>query len=68
VYRRELEGAGTHLEFASAAFAYPQASALVELAVPRLQREEHGRLEDVRPIYVRKSDAEIAWDRRRGAG
>jgi tRNA threonylcarbamoyladenosine biosynthesis protein TsaB len=68
VYRRELEGAGSHLEFATAAFAFPQASALVELAVPRIQREEYGRLEDVLPIYVRKSDAEIAWDRRRGAG
>ena len=67
VYRRELEGAGTHVEFASAVFAHPHASALVELAVPRLQREDYGRLEDVRPIYVRKSDAEIAWDRRRGA-
>lgn len=68
LYRRQLEEAGARLEFASAASAHPQASSLVELAVPRLQREEHDRLFEVVPLYLRRSDAEIAWDeRRRGA-
>jgi tRNA threonylcarbamoyladenosine biosynthesis protein TsaB len=67
-YRRDLETAGTHVEFGSATAAYPSAEALVELAVPRFQREEHDRLYDVAPIYVRKSDAEIAWDRRGRTG
>ena len=68
VYRRELEEAGSHVEIASAAHAFPAAAALVELAVPRFQREEFDRVYDLQPIYVRKSDAEIAWDqRRRGA-
>ena len=68
LYRRELEGAGGRLEFASAASAHPQAGSLVELAIPRLYREEYDRLFDVVPLYLRKSDAEIAWDqRRRGA-
>ena len=41
----------------------------MELAVPRFLREEHDRLHDVVPMYLRKSDAEIAWDNRdRGAG
>ena len=48
--------------------AHPSAEALVELAVPRLLREDFDRLYDVQPIYIRKADAEIAWDQRRGAG
>lgn len=68
LYRRQLEEVGAGAEFASAAWAHPQAQALVELAVPRFVREEHDRLFDVVPLYLRKSDAEIAWDqRRRGA-
>ena len=68
VYRRQLEEAGNHVEIASAAHAFPAAGALVELAIPRFQREEFDRVYDLQPFYVRKSDAEIAWDqRRRGA-
>jgi tRNA threonylcarbamoyladenosine biosynthesis protein TsaB len=68
VYRRQLEAAGNHVEFASAAYSFPAATALVELAIPRLAREEFDRLYDVQPFYVRKSDAEISWDKRRRAG
>jgi tRNA threonylcarbamoyladenosine biosynthesis protein TsaB len=68
VYRRELEAAGKHVEFASAAHAFSGAPALVELAIPRFQREEFDRLYDLQPHYVRKADAEIAWDKRRRAG
>ncbi len=68
LYRRSFEQAGPGVEFASPALAYPRASSLVELAVPRLLREETDRLYDVVPMYLRKSDAEIAWDQRaRGA-
>jgi tRNA threonylcarbamoyladenosine biosynthesis protein TsaB len=67
-YRKELEEAGSHVEIASLAHAHPQAGALVELAIPRLVREEHDRLYDLKPIYVRRSDAEIAWDQRRRTG
>ena len=65
VYRRELEEAGSHVEMASAALAFPSAAAVVELAIPRFQREEFDRVYDLKPLYIRKSDAEIAWDRRR---
>jgi tRNA threonylcarbamoyladenosine biosynthesis protein TsaB len=68
VYRRQLEEAGGHVELASAAFGFPAASALVELAIPRFQREEFDRVYELRPHYVRRSDAEINWDKRRGAG
>jgi tRNA threonylcarbamoyladenosine biosynthesis protein TsaB len=61
---QELHGA--RLEVASVTSAHPDAASLVELAVPRFLREEHDRLYDVVPLYLRKSDAEIAWDRRAG--
>ena len=64
LYRRQLEDAGTPVELASVSRAFPQAESLLELAVPRFQREETSRPEDVVPLYVRKSDAEINWTRR----
>jgi tRNA threonylcarbamoyladenosine biosynthesis protein TsaB len=68
LYRRRFEEAETRVEFASPALAYPRASSLVELSAPRFLREETDRLYDVVPMYLRKSDAEIAWDQRaRGA-
>ena len=68
LYRRVLEQAGSRVEFASPARAHPEASSLVELAVPRFIREETDRPAEVRPLYLRRSDAEIAWDQRaRGA-
>jgi tRNA threonylcarbamoyladenosine biosynthesis protein TsaB len=68
LYRTELEQAGAHVELAPAPFAHPWAAALVSLAAPRLIREEADRLVDVAPLYLRKTDAEIAWDQRaRGA-
>jgi tRNA threonylcarbamoyladenosine biosynthesis protein TsaB len=67
LYREVLEETGG-IEFATPLVAHPDAAALVELAVPRFLREEHDRLFDVVPLYLRKSDAEIAWDQRaRGA-
>ena len=68
LYRQELEEPGTRVAFAPAALAHPWASALVEIAAPRFIREETDRPNDVMPLYLRKTDAEIAWDQRaRGA-
>jgi tRNA threonylcarbamoyladenosine biosynthesis protein TsaB len=68
LYRREIEELGSQVEFASPSVAHPDAAALVELAAPRILREEFDRPVDVVPLYLRKSDAEIAWDQRaRGA-
>ncbi len=69
LYRDQLEELGSRIEFASTIRAHPEAASLVELAVPRFLREEHDRLHDVVPMYLRRSDAEIAWDNReRSAG
>jgi tRNA threonylcarbamoyladenosine biosynthesis protein TsaB len=68
LYRHEIEEIGSRVEFASPAAAHPDAAALVELAVPRFLREEYDRPVDIVPLYLRRSDAEIAWDQRaRGA-
>jgi tRNA threonylcarbamoyladenosine biosynthesis protein TsaB len=50
-------------EVASASLAHPSAAALIELAVPRFIREEGDSPLALEPIYVRKADAEIAWER-----
>jgi tRNA threonylcarbamoyladenosine biosynthesis protein TsaB len=63
LYRRQLAEAGTRLEFASPSTAFPLAVSLLELALPRFHREETSRPEEIRPLYVRKSDAEINWSR-----
>lgn len=62
--RALLESTGS--EVGSLATAYPDAEALVELALPRFIREETSRPEDLVPIYLRKADARIGW-RQRGA-
>ncbi len=68
LYQHRFEELGGQVAFAPQTHAHPDARALIELALPRFEREEHDRLFDVVPIYLRKSDAEIAWDRRGGAG
>lgn len=64
LYQRELAEDVGHVEFASVAHAFPSAEALLELAVPRFHREETSRPDEVVPLYVRKSDAEIDWAKR----
>ena len=68
LYRDVLQSVGARVEFASPAAAHPDAASLVELAVPRFLREEHDQVVGVVPMYLRKSDAEIAWDDRARGG
>jgi tRNA threonylcarbamoyladenosine biosynthesis protein TsaB len=51
-------------ELAGPAHAAPSLAALSELAVARYQREDFCAPDDVLPLYLRKSDAELAWDRK----
>jgi len=52
------------VEHAGPGFTAPSAAALVELATARVEREEFEAPWDLRPIYLRGSDAEIEWERR----
>jgi tRNA threonylcarbamoyladenosine biosynthesis protein TsaB len=62
-YRQELATV-SHAELAGAGFGAPSATALVELAAARMEREEFEPASAVRPLYLRRSDAEIEWDER----
>lgn len=44
--------------------AYPSAAALVELAHPLAMREEFVQSWELEPLYLRRTDAEINWERR----
>lgn len=63
-YREEFE-ALKRCEIADTALAYPSAQDLVQLAHARAVREEFERPGKLTPIYLRKPDAEINWERGR---
>lgn len=63
LYRDIFDDLGQRVELAGIADSTPTAVPLTELAVQRLMREESDRLVDVRPLYIRRSDAEITWER-----
>lgn len=52
------------VELAGPSHAAPSLSALVELAAGCYEREQFVPASEVAPMYLRKSDAEIAWERR----
>ncbi len=66
-YAEELDGDAGNVELAGVANAYPSASDLVELAHPRAIREEFVPAREIEPLYLRKADAEINWQRREHA-
>jgi len=64
----DVLAADSRVELGGLGYAYPLASALVELSQPRALREEFVQPRDLQVLYLRKSDAEINWDQRRAAG
>ena len=56
-----------HVELGDAGVSFPSPAALVELAHPRAVREEFVQPAQLEPLYLRKSDAEISWERRDSA-
>jgi tRNA threonylcarbamoyladenosine biosynthesis protein TsaB len=61
---RDAFGELERVELAGPGHAAPSLAALVELAAARYEREEFRAPADVVPLYLRRSDAEIAWDHR----
>ena len=55
---------GVRAEFGGPSTAHPSAAALAELAHPLALREEFVQPWELEPLYLRKSDAEINWERR----
>ena len=54
----------TRIEIADAGLAHPNPSSLVQLAHARALREEFVNAWDLKPVYLRKADAEINWSTR----
>ena len=52
------------IEIASPVRQHPSAEVLVELAIPKIEREDFFAPEQLEPLYVRRSDAEIRWEQR----
>jgi tRNA threonylcarbamoyladenosine biosynthesis protein TsaB len=63
---REEFAALEHAELAGGEFGAPSVAALVQLATARAEREEFEQPGELRPLYLRQSDAEIEWDRKAG--
>lgn len=63
-HRGEFSGL-ERAEEAGPEFESPSATALIELATGRMEREEFSAPWDVEPLYLRASDAELAWGERR---
>jgi tRNA threonylcarbamoyladenosine biosynthesis protein TsaB len=57
---------GSRVELAGAAHAAPSLSALAELALARVEREDFCTPSEVLPMYLRRSDAELAWEGKAG--
>jgi tRNA threonylcarbamoyladenosine biosynthesis protein TsaB len=60
----EVFGHLERVELAGPAHASPSVAALAELAVARYQREDFCPPDEVLPMYLRKSDAELGWNRK----
>jgi tRNA threonylcarbamoyladenosine biosynthesis protein TsaB len=63
LYRETFEDLDSVSEVGSMSDAFPDARSLVELALPRLYREEFDSLDDLQPLYLRRSARRIEWDR-----
>ena len=61
-YRDVFEDVGSVLEMGTMSHAFPNACSLVELALPRISREDFDTLDDVRPLYLRRSAKPISWE------
>ena len=63
LYRDRFEGLD-RVEIAGPGEAAPSAAALAELATARYEREDFAAPWDVHALYLRRSDAEIEWERK----
>jgi tRNA threonylcarbamoyladenosine biosynthesis protein TsaB len=55
---------GRRVELAGPAHGSPSLTALADLALARYEREHFCAADEVLPMYLRRSDAELEWDRK----
>ena len=58
---------GSVVELGTMSHSFPHAASLVELALPRLLREDFDSLYELQPLYLRRSARKIRWERIRDA-
>jgi len=63
-FRGRFESLGARANIAGPAHASPSLTALADLASARYEREDFMSPTDVSPMYLRRSDAEIEWERK----
>ena len=63
-FRETFATLGRRVVIAGSAHASPSLTALAELAIARYEREEFCAPDEVLPMYLRRSDAEINWERK----
>ena len=66
-YQHEFEDIGPVVELGTMQHAFPTATSLVELALPRMMREDFDPLYDLKPLYLRHSARQIKWETIRGS-
>lgn len=66
LYREIFEDLGSVVEVGTMSHQFPDAASVVELALPRMFREDFDALYDLKPLYLRRSAKRIQWDRIRG--
>ncbi len=67
LYREVFDDLRPGVEIGTMSDAIPDARALVELALPRIFREEFDSLYELKPLYLRRSARRIEWERIRGS-
>jgi tRNA threonylcarbamoyladenosine biosynthesis protein TsaB len=67
LYREIFQDLGSGTDIAAMSHSFPDARALVELALPRMFREDFDSVFDLKPLYLRRSAKPIQWERIRGA-
>ncbi|MGE3686521.1 MAG: tRNA (adenosine(37)-N6)-threonylcarbamoyltransferase complex dimerization subunit type 1 TsaB [Acidimicrobiia bacterium] len=65
-YRPEIADAVVRVEFAEQYLAHPSAAPLVQLAHAKALREEWVNPWELKPLYLRRPDAQINWSTREG--
>jgi tRNA threonylcarbamoyladenosine biosynthesis protein TsaB len=62
LYRHLFEDLDSVAEIGTMSDAFPDARSLVELALPRLYREDYDSLDQLKPLYLRSSAQQIRWE------
>lgn len=67
LYREAFQDLGSVVEVGTMSHAFPDARSLVELALPRILREDFDSLYEMKPLYLRRSARRIQWEKIRDA-